>query len=612
MSLYSALRSGVSSLQAQTQAMSMVSHNISNLNTNGYKRTSASFSTLVNSGNNSTTFSAGSVISRPNLQATETGQITKSNSNTDLSINGQGFFPVAKAIDVVDVNGVYRNDGEVLYTRLGDFRRNQNGLLENSAGYVLLSWPRNAANNGYDQTSLESQLSPVAVTSTTGTPEATSSVNINANLSSNPDQLDYFSTTINIFDRQGTSHVAKLNFRRSTTEASTYDISMEMVDSNVAIKTKYNDDTNVLINGTPFKAPDLMSVLYDSEDRSKVYLNYDSPLINPTPAQVVELVKAYKVYYTDTEGGAQELDVLSMQVEGARVTLTLEEPIPGRDNDGVALHTDLYVTYDTSAITDPADRLQGMLINSENNTLFDNIDDPNYTTYEIDAIAAPSPTDTGAPMVDAYSLGTVTFAADGTTTAQSFRPSEEDINNIGGQSNGAFTFEVDYAGNGNALDFSGKSDNVLMSLNMLAQSGASGLTSYDAPHAVYSITQNGSSAGSFKELEISTTGEVSAAFSVGDNRLLAQIPIAVFSNANELEQVDGNAFRKTVNAGAVIIRTAGSSGAGSISSATLEASNVDLANEFTNMIVTQRAYSASTKIITTADEMLEELVRAKR
>ena len=91
-----------------------------------------------------------------------------------------------------------------------------------------------------------------------------------------------------------------------------------------------------------------------------------------------------------------------------------------------------------------------------------------------------------------------------------------------------------------------------------------------------------------------------------------RLPIAKFPNFNGLEPRDGNAYLQTREAGNMLLVQANTGGAGIVASSALESSTVDLATEFTNMIITQRAYAASAKIITAADEMLEELIRISR
>jgi flagellar hook protein FlgE len=90
------------------------------------------------------------------------------------------------------------------------------------------------------------------------------------------------------------------------------------------------------------------------------------------------------------------------------------------------------------------------------------------------------------------------------------------------------------------------------------------------------------------------------------------LPIATFANPAALDAKSGNAWAHTVDAGSLFLNPAGTGAAGNMSPSSLETSTVDLGAEFTNMIITQRAYSASSRIITTADQMLEELVRIKR
>ncbi|GHU03372.1 hypothetical protein FACS1894186_8650 [Alphaproteobacteria bacterium] len=113
-------------------------------------------------------------------------------------------------------------------------------------------------------------------------------------------------------------------------------------------------------------------------------------------------------------------------------------------------------------------------------------------------------------------------------------------------------------------------------------------------------------------MSISEDGTVIAMFNNGQTRAIAQIPLATFVNPNGLESMTGNAWYETDYSGAATLKTGGTGGAGEISQASLESSTVDVAEEFTDMIITQRAYSAASKSIITADEMLTELMNIKR
>lgn len=141
---------------------------------------------------------------------------------------------------------------------------------------------------------------------------------------------------------------------------------------------------------------------------------------------------------------------------------------------------------------------------------------------------------------------------------------------------------------------------------------ANGLTQLAGKFTTNYVTQDGAKYGTYTGVSISEDGIVTAIFDNGETRAIAQIPIATFVDANALEALTGNAYIETTSSGNATLRTAGEGGAGVVSSNSLEESTVDIAEEFTDMITTQRAYSAASKIITTADSMLEELLTIKR
>jgi len=138
------------------------------------------------------------------------------------------------------------------------------------------------------------------------------------------------------------------------------------------------------------------------------------------------------------------------------------------------------------------------------------------------------------------------------------------------------------------------------------------VTQYDEASSVTQISQDGAGAGNVVAIEVDEDGVVSAIYDNNQVRKVAKIGIATFPNADGLEAVGGNAYRATRAAGEMVIKQAGIGGSGAISPSSLEASTVDLSAEFTGLIQTQKAYSAASKIITTADEMLDELINIKR
>ena len=139
-----------------------------------------------------------------------------------------------------------------------------------------------------------------------------------------------------------------------------------------------------------------------------------------------------------------------------------------------------------------------------------------------------------------------------------------------------------------------------------------GLTNYDSPSQLGTTQVDGTPFGSLASVDVDDDGYVTAIFTNGLTRRIYQIPLATFGNVDGLLPEHGGVYRLGPGAGALSMRGAGIGGAGNIKARALETSTVDLAEEFSNLIMTQRAYSASSKIITTADEMLDELIRLKR
>jgi flagellar hook protein FlgE len=123
---------------------------------------------------------------------------------------------------------------------------------------------------------------------------------------------------------------------------------------------------------------------------------------------------------------------------------------------------------------------------------------------------------------------------------------------------------------------------------------------------------DGAAAGILSSYTVSNTGQIVGVFSNGLKQTLGQLALANFNNVNGLEKIGDSMFRSTVNSGLAQVGAAGSAGLGLITSGALEMSNVDLAQEFTNLVIAQRGFQANSRVITTSDEILQELVNLKR
>jgi len=146
----------------------------------------------------------------------------------------------------------------------------------------------------------------------------------------------------------------------------------------------------------------------------------------------------------------------------------------------------------------------------------------------------------------------------------------------------------------------------------LGTAQANGITQFSSSYSTTFVNQNGVQFGNFFGTSIDENGIVTALFDNGQTLKVYKLPVATFPNPNGLDAKSGTIYSESGNSGGYVLRSAGTSNAGKIAPSSLEASTSDLAEEFTNMIITQRAYSAATRVITTADEMLDELIRIKR
>jgi len=138
------------------------------------------------------------------------------------------------------------------------------------------------------------------------------------------------------------------------------------------------------------------------------------------------------------------------------------------------------------------------------------------------------------------------------------------------------------------------------------------ITQYAGSNTVAATDQNGSPMGSLQGYTISPDGVMEGVFSNGLKRPLAQIAMATFNNPPGMEKVGNSSYRSTTNSGTPVVGVSGTGGRGLISGGALEMSNVDLAAEFTQLIVSERGFQANSRVITSADEILQDLVNLKR
>ncbi|MEM1029383.1 MAG: flagellar hook protein FlgE [Myxococcota bacterium] len=208
---------------------------------------------------------------------------------------------------------------------------------------------------------------------------------------------------------------------------------------------------------------------------------------------------------------------------------------------------------------------------------------------ESDAVSAPAPATPGDPLVELAS-GTVTF--DGEGRLQTATPLTANV-----------TF-------GNATPQSIELD--LGDPTATGGTGQLGVTQYGAPSSVASQSQDGFASGDLVGVDIAADGTVSGLYSNGESLALAQLAVAKFQSNDGLARRGSNVWAESRDSGAPAIGPAGAGGRAAVVSGAVEQSTVDLTSQFVDMITYQRAFSANARTITTADEMLTEVVNLKR
>ncbi|HEX9835275.1 MAG TPA: flagellar hook protein FlgE [Alphaproteobacteria bacterium] len=211
---------------------------------------------------------------------------------------------------------------------------------------------------------------------------------------------------------------------------------------------------------------------------------------------------------------------------------------------------------------------------------------------------------------------TVTAAVTGTTTI--------DEGAVGGGA--GYSVNIAFNGDGTPATFDGAATPPALALGGLTSGAldqvialdfgtpgtANGISQFSSAYSTTFLNQDGAQFGNFFGVSVDEDGIVTALYDNGETLNIYKLPVVTFPNPDGLQARTGTVYIETAESGGFVLRDAGTGSAGKIVPSSLEASTTDIANEFTLMIVTQRAYSANAKIITTADEMLNDLINIKR
>jgi flagellar hook protein FlgE len=524
--------SAISGLRNHQSMMDVVGNNISNVNTTGFKSSAVVFQDVLSQtlrgagaattdlgGTNPAQVGLGSRVAAVTTNFTQ-GALQRTGRATDLAVQGDGFFVVEQA-------------GQVLYTRAGSFSVDALGRLVTQEGALVTGWQADPTGGLNTNAAVRPLAIPVGDLIA---PVTTAEVTLGGNLPSDATVGTEVVSSVTVYDNQGAA--IELNVRFEKVSANQWGVSATHGAAGTPVDlTGFTSGTNAFVTMPGTADPDAFDFSASNATFS----------VDPGGGPVaVTLSAAY---------AGSDMNALVAAVQTAVDATALNGQVTvGHDGNGHLRFTRAGVTGSASTIA---------------------VSGPNATAVAQLGLAAAN--DTGED--------TIMFGPDGELTSPySFTIAAGEVPGIAG----AITV--------------GLGD--VTSPTRITQYG--GLTTLTA------LDQDGAAPGSLQSFTVSQEGLIVGSYSNGRTRTIGQLALAVFANPEGLEKVGGSNYRTTANSGLAQLGTAGLGGRGLLSTGTLEMSNVDLAQEFTNLIVAQRGFQANSRVVTTSDELLSEVVNLKR
>lgn len=664
MGIFGALTTAVTGMQAQAFALQNISGNIANSQTTAFKRTDTSFTDLLQDNIPSKQI-AGNTVALSRQTNTVQGDVQNASVPTFMAINGGGFFVVQKPDSFAD--GRPNFSGVDLYTRRGDFTLDQNGYLVNGAGYYLMGIPVDATTgnlagsvpemlqfqNGFLPATATTELNyranlpayPKTVSADTAVPgsELLNPANYSANpingaptvakligygatispdaaakltgsadltsLSSAGGTLEINGTPITIVAADNAAAVvAAINLQTGTTG-----VSAALNTDNELVLTSGDASTNIAIGGGSTlavltelgmsvgttNATNLLTQGIAAAGQTLTFKVGSNPTLTLTfgPADIMTLADL-NVALAGLVGGTASADPANGNITVAAATNTATITVGGTAtarNFGIRTSTAL-----------PSNST--VVAQDQSTFLNETIAGGAVTAYDVAGSAVNI--QIRWAKVDSSALGTghtdkwnMFYSVDSNATG-----TETAWQNVGVDytfsANGSLTPSI------NAVTLNNVTVNgvALGTLRIVHSTG--GVTQYSDSNGsvkVNQFEQNGFGAGELQTIAVSDKGRIVGTYSNGRTIDMAEVTLANFSGANGLKKLDGGAFGATAESG-----TPTYGAAGKIIGSSLEGSNTDIADEFTKLIVTQQAYSANTKVITTTNTMIQDLLNVIR
>ncbi|MBN8990838.1 MAG: flagellar hook-basal body complex protein [Rhizobiales bacterium] len=602
MGIFGALTTAVGGLRAQSYALENVSGNIANSQTTAFKRIDTSFLDLIPQ-TASTQQLAGGVTTQSRSTNSVQGDVQTASVATFMAINGAGFFAVQKPGTFTDGTPVF--DGVDRYTRRGDFQLDKSGYLVNGAGYYLEGVPidpttGNPSGSSPQVLKFQNDFLPA---------QQTTKIDYRANLASYP------LTTKHDTSVKGSELIAPGSFSPGYNPLTVGTPPAPYTDSSVSGTVQNN-------KATPSVANTLATTLSGAAGTDSISADFVAGNTITVNNQTITFMASGAVGNNQINVGDTIQTLLgkidALQGTGTASTIT---------NGSITLHSgtaaDLSITSNNTAafaalgFTGTATATRGgggtigtgQVIGNDNSAFLDqSVAGGAVTTYDV----------SGAPVNLQFRWAKTDSSALGpghTDTWNMFYQVNPNATGtqVGWQNvNINFTFSA--AGQMSPAVPSITLTNAVVNGVALGSPvinfGTGGVTQFADANGnvqVNQIQQDGFPAGQLVSVGVSTNGRIVGNYSNGRNLDLAEISIATFNGTNFLKRVNGGAFEVTDESGGALYGKAGT-----IVGSSLEGSNTDIADEFTKLIVTQQAYSANTKVITTSNTMVQDLLNVLR
>lgn len=583
--------SGVAGLKTHQTRMDVIGNNIANVNTVGYKAQAALFSELLyqNSSNasgpnantgiggiNPKQVGLGVKMASINTNITLPGSAETTNNPFDIRITGDSFF-------------VVNNGRDNMFTRDGSFKVDAAGnLVMSSNGYKVMGWQVDPDTNDIKPDTVTA-LQIMSAANMTYPAEATTQAYVSGIVDAESPEVnskDGKIMNLNFYDDRGYSYTAKLAIKKvagNNDNVNSY--SCELVKLLDANGKDITDTVGASMGNTPVTLPD----------------------------EVKALGNGYTL--AGAAGGGWTIDYVVDGQTGKHITYTITDGENGisaveyantADTTGTALEeADAWAGVAKAFGYDDVDEFRSMRSTITDKTA----NPPTETTYNVSTQLATLITQSGMQAGNGSAAGSITLNGkyvDGCSI--DFSKQDGSFVGLNGTA-GSKTSQLTFGTMPDAASF----QNITIDFSTLSNQGNNKVSTANATNGSLDHQGGGRMVGKMSGLSIQQDGKIYAAYDNGQSKLLGQIAVARFANASGLQKEGDNLYIATQNSGdfdgiGVDITSDG----GYMTPGELEMSNVDLSGELTGMIVTQRGFQANSRIITTSDSMLEELVNLKR